>query len=518
MNEPDDATNGPAPVPVPDQKREREWRRSFMITLWGFLAAFVLLLFAFRAVLFPFLMAMFAAYLVEPVVSWVAQGKRLGLRWGRGPTLVLMYAIVLVGAFLMVSCGVQKLGTSVQREIAKLKTEFAVTNAAAEFKLSEAARSKVSIPSGTELVLDNRPGAAPRRYRTAFDAQIDEGLDSARVLLDPVEPSEAPEVADLDASLSIVEPSRIILPKDKDGSKPIVLRAAVGDTAKGLEVVLNRRLIAPVLAQIEKSTGQQFDPGVVREYVTAQSRIHGSELPGRIVAFGQGAIFRILGSMYEMLLILMLTAFIVIDRRRISEFFATLPPPSQRANYEKLISYVDRGLAGVIRGQLLICVVNGALTYIGLAIYGIPYAAALASVAAVFSLIPVFGTIASSIPIVLVAFTTEGVGGGVFALAWIGLIHLLEANLLNPLIMGTNAEMHPVLIIFALLAGEHAFGVWGALLAVPTASIIQSCFKYYRHEVVGIPREEPHGHGTWIRSLLGKRRPPKDASPKGTNA
>ncbi len=40
---------------------------------------------------------------------------------------------------------------------------------------------------------------------------------------------------------------------------------------------------------------------------------------------------------------------------------------------------------------------------------------------------------------------------------------------------------------FALLAGEHSYGVWGALLAVPTASIIQSCFLYYRHEVEGIP-------------------------------
>ena len=70
--------------------------------------------------------------------------------------------------------------------------------------------------------------------------------------------------------------------------------------------------------------------------------------------------------------------------------------------------------------------------------------------------------------------------------------------------MGSNAEMHPVIIIFALLAGEHAFGVWGALLAVPTASIMQSCFKYYRHEVLGLPREAAHGHGAWMRSVIEK--------------
>lgn len=168
------------------------------------------------------------------------------------------------------------------------------------------------------------------------------------------------------------------------------------------------------------------------------------------------------------------------------------------------MSYVDRGLAGVIRGQLLICVVNGLLTWAGLLILGVPYATLLGLLAGVFSLIPVFGTIASSIPIVLVALATGGVHQGLMALGWIGLIHLLEANLFNPLIMGTNAEMHPVIIIFALLAGEHSFGVWGALLAVPTASIIQSCFKYYRQEIVGIPTEEAPGHGQWMRSLLAK--------------
>jgi predicted PurR-regulated permease PerM len=177
------------------------------------------------------------------------------------------------------------------------------------------------------------------------------------------------------------------------------------------------------------------------------------------------------------------------------------------------MGYVDRGLAGVIRGQLVICLVNGFLTWIGLKILGVPYSTLLAFVAGVFSLIPVFGTIASSIPIVLVALTAGGVHAAVMALAWICLIHLLEANIFNPLIMGTSAEMHPVVIIFALLAGEHAFGVWGALLAVPTASLIQSCFKYYRHEVLGIPPAEPHGHGAWMRKLLARRAAPPASAP-----
>jgi predicted PurR-regulated permease PerM len=65
-------------------------------------------------------------------------------------------------------------------------------------------------------------------------------------------------------------------------------------------------------------------------------------------------------------------------------------------------------------------------------------------------------------------------------LAWIILIHLLEANLLNPKIMGNAAKIHPVLVVFALIAGEHSYGLVGALFAVPVASIIQTIFVYYR--------------------------------------
>ncbi|MHC5052348.1 MAG: AI-2E family transporter, partial [Planctomycetota bacterium] len=64
-------------------------------------------------------------------------------------------------------------------------------------------------------------------------------------------------------------------------------------------------------------------------------------------------------------------------------------------------------------------------------------------------------------------------------LGWILLIHFIEANYLNPRIMGTASKIHPVVIIFALVAGEHAYGIPGALLAVPAASILQSAFVFY---------------------------------------
>jgi predicted PurR-regulated permease PerM len=63
-----------------------------------------------------------------------------------------------------------------------------------------------------------------------------------------------------------------------------------------------------------------------------------------------------------------------------------------------------------------------------------------------------------------------------FSLLWIAGIHLLEANFLNPKIMGDSAKIHPVLILLALLVGEHFYGIVGALLAVPIMSVIATIF------------------------------------------
>ena len=67
-------------------------------------------------------------------------------------------------------------------------------------------------------------------------------------------------------------------------------------------------------------------------------------------------------------------------------------------------------------------------------------------------------------------------------LLWIIGVHQIEANLLNPKIIGVAAKIHPVLVVMSLIIGEHFFGLWGALLGVPALSIVQSVFNHFRFE------------------------------------
>ncbi len=179
---------------------------------------------------------------------------------------------------------------------------------------------------------------------------------------------------------------------------------------------------------------------------------------------------------------LMLAAYIMLTRESIFRFFESLFRPKSRHEFRELVTRLDHGLSGVVRGQLLICVINGALTALGFAIIGLKYWPILSIIATVFSLIPIFGAIISSVPAVILG-CTQSLGTGVAALVWIFAIHQLEANFLNPKIMGDSAKIHPVLVVFSLLVGEHFFHVVGALLAVPCMSIAQSVFFQLRKVV-----------------------------------
>ncbi len=208
-----------------------------------------------------------------------------------------------------------------------------------------------------------------------------------------------------------------------------------------------------------------------------------------VVTAGQRIVGGLLKMVTTFILVLMISAFLLLDTRRILNWAGTLVPHTYRDDYDNVLVLIDKALGGAIRGQLLICVVNAVLTGTGMLILGVKYAFLLALLAGVMSLIPIFGSILSSIPIVIVALVSGSAGvevwRGIMALAWVIGIHLIEANLLNPKIIGTAAKIHPVIVIFAVVAGERSYGAVGALLAVPIVSAVQATFIYLRAKMRG---------------------------------
>jgi predicted PurR-regulated permease PerM len=129
-------------------------------------------------------------------------------------------------------------------------------------------------------------------------------------------------------------------------------------------------------------------------------------------------------------------------------------------------------------GQLVLAFIIGSTAALGLWLLGVPYFYVLALVAGVGELIPVVGPILAAIPAILVAFTVS-VETGIFTASYFVIQQFVENHFLVPRVMQRQVGVSAVTVIAALLIGSELLGIVGALLAVPTAAILQVLFEAF---------------------------------------
>jgi predicted PurR-regulated permease PerM len=433
----------PAPVRAAlPASRTLAWLRQFA-KLWGFALFCVFVVYFFREVALPFLFAILVAYILAPLVDRLA-GYRVGNRpFPRALAVILLYINILAVLGLFIGYFIPKLSGDFARLFREAPQLFSKLNkevlpragAWVDTHLGAQAEGGESLPAET----DAQGGATPRLPR------------ERGIVLEPL--PEGRYRLDLRGLALEVEPTR-------DGRYIVA---------------------APHSEEAETLTGGKWERSIKK---WMSERLKASEGEShRALEYGQKFVTAVVTGIGRLFLVLMVAAFILVDLTRIKGFVRSLVPESYQVDYDKIVVGIDRGLSGVIRGQLIICMINGLATYAGLLLFHVKYPLLLAGIAATMSLVPIFGSILSSVPIVAIALISSGsfdLKQGVFVLGWIVLIHLFEANFLNPKIMGDAAKIHPVLVVFALIAGEHSYGLVGALFAVPVASIIQTIFSYYR--------------------------------------
>ena len=468
--------------PFVRQRLEGVKRRRRLIILLVFVAIILTIVVGFRAVLTPFLVAFFAAYLIDPVINRMAPVRLFNrFKLGRGGSILVIYIVLLVAVYLVIVFTIPKFAQQIQDARDDLPKFQKTVEEAAESvvqrwrKWSGTGEQEAEAEGGAESEGDAADGQEP-------------------AATDPTdgEPIVIPPTVDADQAV-MIGAGRMRFELKNDGA---IEGKVLGWNEERTEVavLVGDRIETLTASQIERT--KRLDTAASRQAVDVRKIIAGGfdELVQNVDAVLKvtlGIVAWLVKAVYQIFLIMMITAFVVVDREKIVAFFHSVPPRRHQALAHRLSDYIDRGLAGVIRGQLMICLVNGILTWIGLAFLDVEYALLLGAFAGILSLIPIFGTILSTIPIVLFGFASGGWKLALLALGWILLIHFIEANFLNPKIMGTASRIHPVVVIFALLAGEHTYGLVGALLAVPAASIVQSTFKFYVIDKQAEIEEEP---------------------------
>lgn len=188
------------------------------------------------------------------------------------------------------------------------------------------------------------------------------------------------------------------------------------------------------------------------------------------------AIWGFVGGVFGLVTILLLTFYLLVDSERLFNVFVRLFPPVQRQRVSNVSELVAVKISAWLGGQLLLGFIIGTMSAVGLALLGVPYFFVLALIAGVGEMIPMVGPLLAAIPAVAVAFTVSPSLGLAVALFCWGL-QLVENNFLVPRVMSQQVGLSAITVIVALIIGSSLLGLAGALLAVPTAAILQVLFE-----------------------------------------
>jgi predicted PurR-regulated permease PerM len=152
------------------------------------------------------------------------------------------------------------------------------------------------------------------------------------------------------------------------------------------------------------------------------------------------------------------------------------------------VNQIDDTLAGFVRGQATVCLVLGLFYGVTLSIFGLNFGLVIGSIAGMLSFIPYVGSLVgfvASVGVALVQYETWTPVLIVIGIFVVG--QAVEGNFLTPKLVGDKVGLHPVWVMFALLAGGSLFGFLGVLLAVPVAAVIGVLMRFALQQYIASP-------------------------------
>lgn len=181
----------------------------------------------------------------------------------------------------------------------------------------------------------------------------------------------------------------------------------------------------------------------------------------------------------NLLLIPVVTFYLLRDWDTLVERMRSLLPRAIEPTFSRLARESDEVLSSFLRGQLLVMLSLGAIYSVGLSLVGIELALLIGMTAGIVSFIPYLGAIVGVAAGLVAAMVQFGDWWHVaLVLAVFGIGQTVESFLLTPLLVGDRIGLHPVAVIFAIMAGGHLFGFLGVLLALPVAAVVMVLLRY----------------------------------------
>jgi predicted PurR-regulated permease PerM len=195
-----------------------------------------------------------------------------------------------------------------------------------------------------------------------------------------------------------------------------------------------------------------------------------------------------LGTLANLMFMIFLSLFIVIDKDRLMAFLNQVTPPRFAEEMRLFQTSVASSFGGFIRGQGVQGLVYGAIAAAGSIALGIEFVPLTTALVAIFQMIPFFGPFVSWSPPVVAAILTQPDAVVpitiIMAVGW-----LFTMNVVQPRVMASSVGIHPIVVLVSVLIGLRVQGVIGAIFAIPVAAVISAFFFHYLNRSKGGPRD-----------------------------
>jgi predicted PurR-regulated permease PerM len=228
-------------------------------------------------------------------------------------------------------------------------------------------------------------------------------------------------------------------------------------------------------------------PADWKAYLTTESAQGGASGPlGEIAAAAVGGVFHVLGALAESLLVPVFAFYFMVDWPHLMRRIDHMVPPRRRREVREIVRGIDAVVAGWVRGQAIVTTILAALYAIGFTLVGMPLSLPIGLLVGLLTVIPFVGTFVGASIALLVTLGSGGSMSTLGAVAGVILcLHILEAGVLTPKIVGHRVGLSETGALFAVVAGGKLLGFVGIVLAVPiaatTAVLVRYAVKYYEH-------------------------------------
>lgn len=239
-----------------------------------------------------------------------------------------------------------------------------------------------------------------------------------------------------------------------------------------------------IAAHIEKKYSKFTLPEGIKQVFDERIR-HLENVLINTVRAGTTSLIKMISYLLGLVVTPIFAFYMLKDIERIKESFTLTIPRNYRSDVLAIGRDLDEIMSGFFRGHLLISLIVGTLTGLGTYIIGLDFSFIIGIISGVAELVPYLGPFITAVPMVALALLVSR-KTAVYAVIVILIVQQLENAVISPKILGKSMGLHPLVVIFALLAGGELYGFLGILLAVPAAAALKVILRYIYLKLVDV--------------------------------